>query len=122
MAIIELTADNFDQTIQDNNLVLIDFWAGWCAPCRAFAPVYETISDKYPKAVFAKVDTEAERELAARFRIRSIPTLMIFREQILLFSQPGALPGAALEDIVNKAQELDMNMVREEIAKQQLRT
>lgn len=122
MATIELTAGNFEQTIQENNLVLIDFWAAWCAPCRGFAPVYEAASTKYPNAVFAKVNTEIEGELAARFGIRSIPTLMIFREQILLFSQPGALLAAALEDIVNKAQELDMDMVRAEIAKQQVHT
>lgn len=122
MAVIELTTANFEQTITENNLVLIDFWAGWCAPCRSFAPIFEATSDKFPEVLFGKVDTEKERELAAHFGIRSIPTLMIFREQILLFSQAGTLSAAVLEDITKKAQELDMDMVRAEIAKQNVRT
>ncbi|MCU0935442.1 MAG: thioredoxin [Gammaproteobacteria bacterium] len=121
MATVELTRDNFKNTVDTNSLVLVDFWAEWCGPCRMFAPVYEDISERYPDAVFGKVNTEMERELAQMFGIRSIPTLMIFRDQIIVFSQPGALPASALEDVVQKAQALDMNMVREQIAKQQAR-
>jgi thioredoxin 1 len=121
VATVELTRDNFKNTVDTNSLVLVDFWAEWCGPCRMFAPVYEDISERYPDAVFGKVNTEMERELAQMFGIRSIPTLMIFRDQIIVFSQPGALPASALEDVVQKAQALDMNMVREQIAKQQAR-
>ena len=119
MATVELTRENFKDTIDNNGLVLVDFWAEWCGPCRMFAPVYEDVSDRYPDAVFGKVNTEMQRELAQMFGIRSIPTLMIFRDQIIIFSQPGALPSSALEDVVQKAQALDMDMVREQIAKQQ---
>lgn len=119
MATVELTRENFKDTIDNNSLVLVDFWAEWCGPCRMFAPTYEDVSERYPDAVFGKVNTEMERELAQMFGIRSIPTLMIFRDQIMIFSQPGALPSSALEDVVQKAQALDMDMVREQIAKQQ---
>lgn len=118
MATIELTESNFEKTITDNDIVIIDFWAPWCAPCRNFAPVYESTSEKYPDIVFAKVNTEDERGLAGNFQIRSIPTLMIFREQIVIFSQPGSLPATALEDIIEKVKALDMDMVRKEVAKQ----
>jgi thioredoxin 1 len=121
VATVELTRDNFKQTIDNNGMVLVDFWAEWCGPCRMFAPIYDDISERYPDAVFGKVNTEREQELARMFGIRSIPTLMIFRDQIIIFSQPGALPASALEDLVNKAQALDMNVVREQVAKQQAR-
>lgn len=119
MATIELTAQNFEQTITQNDMVVIDFWAPWCGPCRNFAPIYERVSEKYPQVVFAKINTEVEQELSNHFNIRSIPTLMIFREQIILFMQAGSLPASALEEILNKAQALDMSVVREEVAKQQ---
>ena len=119
MATVTLTKENFDEILHSNELVIVDFWAPWCGPCKSFAPVYEDISEKYPDITFAKVDTQEEQELAGHFQIRSIPTLMIFREQIVIFSQPGALPGSALEDIIKKAGELDMAQVRKEIAEQQ---
>ena len=116
MATLELTKDSFESTIVDNDMVLVDFWADWCGPCKMFAPVYETVSADHPDVVFAKVDTEAQQELAAYFNIRSIPTLMIFRDQIGIFSQPGALPEPALRDLIEQAQALDMDDVRREIA------
>ncbi|MFK5970081.1 MAG: thioredoxin [Candidatus Marithrix sp.] len=119
MATIELTQANFEQTVSKNNIVLIDFWASWCGPCRSFAPVYEASSENHSDMVFAKVNTEQERELATQFQVRSIPTLVIFREQIIIFSQPGSLPAQSLEDVINKALELDMDVVRAEVAKQE---
>lgn len=119
MATVELTQTNFEDTISNNDLVLIDFWAPWCGPCRSFAPTYEQVSQKYPSVLFAKVNTDQEQALAGNFNIRSIPTLMIFREQIIIFSQAGSLPVSALEEVIKKALELDMDVVREEIAKQE---
>ncbi len=116
MATIALTKETFEQTIVDNDTVLVDFWADWCGPCKAFAPVYEKVSEQYPDAVFAKVDTEAEPELSQYFQIRSIPTLMIFRDQIGIFSQPGALPEQALTGLIDQALALDMDDVRRQIA------
>ncbi|MFD4525824.1 thioredoxin [Streptomyces sp. NPDC058470] len=116
---VELTKENFDQTVKDNEFVLIDFWASWCGPCRGFAPVYEKAAEANPDLVFAKVDTEAQPELAAAFDIRSIPTLMIVRDQVAIFSQPGALPQAALEDVIGQARKLDMDEVRKSVAEQQ---
>ena len=115
MATVELTKDTFEDTIMSSDMVLVDFWAEWCGPCRFFAPVYEKVSAEYPDVVFAKVDTEAEQELAGYFNIRSIPTLMIFRDKVGIFSQPGALPEDALTDLIGQAQALDMDEVRREI-------
>ena len=116
MATVALSKETFDQTIQDNETVFVDFWAEWCGPCRMFAPTYEASSERHEDIVFAKVDTEAQPELAAAFGIRSIPTLMIFRDQIVLYSQPGALPGNMLDDLITQVKGMDMEDIRRQIA------
>lgn len=118
MATLELNADNFQQTINENANVIIDFWAPWCAPCRGFAPTFEAASEKQPGIVFAKVNTEEQQEIAAAFNIRSIPTLMMFRDQIIIYAEAGALPANAFEQLIDQAMALDMDTVRTEIAAQ----
>jgi len=115
MSTVNLTADSFEKTILDNDIVLVDFWAEWCGPCKMFAPWYEAVSEEHQDVVFAKVDTESEQALAASFGIRSIPTLMAFRDDIMVFSQPGALPQHALEDLVGQIKALDMDDVRAQL-------
>ncbi len=119
MAVVELTKDSFEATVTDNNFVIVDFWAPWCGPCRSFAPVFEKVSEDNPDIVFAKVNTEDQQEIAAHFQIRSIPTLMIFRDKVIIFSEAGALPEGAFRDLVTKAGELDMAEVRKQIEEQQ---
>jgi thioredoxin 1 len=119
MAVIELTKENFEQVVTANTTVIVDYWAPWCGPCRGFAPVFEKVSEMHPDVVFAKVNTDEEQEIAAHFQIRSIPTLMVFREQIIVFSQPGALPQGQFEQVVEKSKTLDMEMVRKQMAEQE---
>lgn len=119
MATVELTKANFEEIITNNDMVIVDFWAPWCGPCKMFGPVFEEMSEKYDDVVFAKVNTEEEQDLAGYFQIRSIPTLMLFREKVIIFSQPGALQGPQLEQVIAQAKELDMEMVHKEVAKEQ---
>ena len=119
MATVELTKDNFEETVTGNGIVLVDWWADWCGPCKMFAPTFEASSEKHPDVVFGKIDTEDQPELSGEAGIQSIPTLMAFRDGILLYSQPGALPPAALEEIIGKVKELDMDAVRAEIEKEE---
>jgi thioredoxin 1 len=116
MAVVELTEASFEPTISSSSFVVVDFWAPWCGPCRSFAPVFEKVSNDHDDIVFAKVNTEEEQQIAAHFQIRSIPTLMIFRDQIIIFSQPGALPESSFRELLAKAGELDMNQVRADIS------
>src|ERR1700704_3540035 len=119
MPVVELTKENFEQVITSNPTVIVDFWAPWCGPCRGFAPIFERVAGENPDAVFAKVNTDEEQEIAGHFQIRSIPTLMVFRDQIIVFSQPGALPQNALEQVVGKAKALDMEEVRQQMRQQE---
>jgi thioredoxin 1 len=121
MATVTLTGENFEQVVTGNDIVLVDFWASWCGPCRMFAPVYEAASETHADVVFGKVDAEAQQDLAVRFGIMSIPTLMAFRDQILLYAQPGALPPAALEQVISTVKTLDMDDVRRKAQEQQTR-
>ena len=118
MPVVELTQENFEEVVTSNSTVIVDYWAPWCGPCRGFAPVFEKVAEQHPDVVFAKVNTDEEQEIAAHFQIRSIPTLMVFREQIIVFSQPGALPQGSFEQVVAKAKSLDMEEVRKQIAQQ----
>jgi thioredoxin 1 len=118
MAVVELTKENFEQVVTSNSTVIVDYWAPWCGPCRGFAPVFEKVAEANPDVVFAKVNTDEEQEIASHFQIRSIPTLMVFREQIIVFSQPGALPQGPFEQVVAKAKALDMAEVRKQMQEQ----
>lgn len=119
MATIELTKENFDEVVSNNDFIIVDFWATWCGPCQSFGPIFEETSEKHQDIVFAKVNTEEQQELAAHFQVRSIPTLMIFRERVVIYSQPGALQGSQLEELIGKARELDMEEVHRQVAEQQ---
>ncbi len=118
MATVELTTENFEQVVSANDIVVVDFWAPWCGPCRSFAPTFEAASEKYPDIVFAKVNTEENQEIAGYFNIRSIPTMMVFREKVILFSEAGALPASALDNLIEQISAVDMAAVHAEIASQ----
>ncbi len=119
MATVEVTKDNFDAVVTNNDVVIIDFWAEWCAPCKTFAPIFEAASERYPNIVFGKVDTEEQMELARHFDIRSIPTLMVVREKVILYSKPGAVPAQSLETLIERMLAMDMAQVRDEIGSAQ---
>jgi thioredoxin len=119
MATVDLTKDNFEHYITTNDIVIVDFWAPWCGPCQSFAPVYEAVSEKHPDVVFAKINSEEEQEVSGYFQIRSIPTLMVFREKVVLFTQSGALQASQLEELIAKIKEIDMVQVHKEIAEQE---
>ena len=119
MATVELTKENFESVVTGNSTVIVDFWAPWCGPCKGFAPVFERVAEANTDIVFAKVNTDDEQEIAAHFQIRSIPTLMVFRDQVIVFAQPGALPQSQFEQVVEKAKALDMNEVRKSIAERE---
>ncbi len=119
MAAVEITKDNFKETVAKDGIVILDWWAAWCGPCRAFAPVFEQASTKHADITFGKIDTDAQPELSAAFEIRSIPTLMVFRDGILLYNNPGALPAAAFEELLGKVRALDMEEVRREVTSRQ---
>ena len=116
MATVDVTKENFEEIVTKNSIVILDFWAAWCGPCKAFAPAFEAASEKYPDVVFGKINTEEQQELAGHFQIRSIPNVMLFRDQIVLFSQPGTMPPAGIDSVIEQAKALDMNKVRAEIA------
>ena len=119
MAVINLTSAEFENTISNNDMVIFDFWAEWCVPCKQFGPIFEEVSEKHPDIVFAKVNVEEEQELAGMFQVRSIPTIALMREQVVVYANPGALPASNLEEAIQQLRDLDMNQVREDIAKAQ---
>jgi len=119
MATVELTKDNFEDMVSKNDIVIVDFWASWCGPCKAFAPAFEAASEKYPDVVFGEVNTEEQQELAGYFQIRSIPNIMLFREKVMLFSQPGALPTAGIDSVIEQARGLDMARIHQDIAEEE---
>ena len=116
MATIEITKENFEDIVTKNSMVILDFWASWCGPCKAFGPTFEAVSEKYPDVVFGKINTEEQQEIAGHFQVRSIPNVMLFRDQVVLFSQPGAMPAAGIDSVIEQAKALDMAKVRAEIA------